>query len=74
MTPQIHQWITIGFLVAVALTMIAYDVAVAWLVGHHATISTALLRFSLDHQIIVPIVCFAAGLLVGHIFLPQYLR
>ncbi len=74
MIEPIHQWMTLAFIILMITIVVAYDVAVNHLCGPHATISRALLRFSLDHQIVVPIVCFTAGVIVGHIFLPQYVR
>lgn len=74
MTDPLHQWMTLAFVVLMALVVIAYDIFVSVYIGESATISRALLRFSLEHQLIVPILAFAAGVIFGHIFLPQHIH
>jgi hypothetical protein len=66
-----QQWYTLFFMVAVAALTIAYDVAVyrAW--GAHATISQVCLTGFEAYPVLLLIVVFALGVLIGHLALPQ---
>jgi len=69
-----HQRITLGFMLAGLALVIAYDVAINLYCGEHATISRTLLKLQIDHPIAAPTLTFAAGVAIGHIFFPQYVR
>lgn len=74
MIEPIHQWITLVFLVLMTGLVVAYDVAINRFVGEHATISRVMLRCSLDHPLVTPVIIFAVGITIGHILFPQYVR
>ncbi len=59
--------VTIGILVATALLLIAWDVYAYLAAGSEATISRVTLGFARQH----PVLPFAVGVLMGHLFWPQ---
>lgn len=63
------KWVTIGILIAVAVVLIGWDIYVAINDERGDTISEILLWVG-EH----PILPFAFGVLMGHLFWPQYKR
>lgn len=61
------MWITACVIVAITLIVIVYDVFAAWKWGRTATVSWVLLTASQEY----PIIAFAFGVLMGHLFAPQ---
>lgn len=63
---MLRRW-TIGILVFVTAALIGWDIYVATQAGS-ATISAVVLGWAMAH----PVVPFAFGVLMGHLFWPQY--
>ena len=57
-------------LVVVIVLLCLYDLAIVSSVGAEATISRRVLYWTLQY----PLIAFATGMLIGHLFCPQVIR
>jgi hypothetical protein len=69
MTTSQTQWLTIGFLLAVSLVVITYDVIIIRAAGPDASISRVLGRL-LELPSAFVVFVFWLGVLVGHVWVP----
>jgi hypothetical protein len=69
MTTSQTQWLTIGFLLAVSLVVIVYDVIIIRAAGPDASISRVLGRL-LELPSAFVVFVFWLGMLVGHVWVP----
>ena len=64
----------VWFLLAWLAAVVAWDVAVYVMAGPGCTISATLLRAAQRQPLLPLAVCFALGVLAGHLFWPQRLE
>jgi hypothetical protein len=70
MTSAQIQWLTMAFIVAVAAVVIGYDILIVQAYGTEASISRVIRRLIERHPTVFVAIVFAAGVFVGHIWLP----
>ncbi len=63
------QLATLLFIIGIAMVIVAYDIAIYYTWGQEPTISRMFQRVFRWCPILQPILCFALGVLVGHVFL-----
>jgi hypothetical protein len=70
MTPAEAQWLTLGFVIAVTVAVLGFDV---WIIREHgldASISRVVGRLMEEWPTLFLALVFWLGLLVGHVCLP----
>jgi hypothetical protein len=71
MTSQQSEWLVLALLVALTAALIAADVALYQLHGADATVSRVVRRWIERYPSVILGLIFAAGVFVGHVWLPD---
>jgi hypothetical protein len=64
------QWLTLAFIIAVTAAVLAYDVWVIRTHGVEASISRVVAHLAVRWPVLLPVLAFALGVMVGHVILP----
>lgn len=70
MTPLQAQWLTLAVVVVLTAAVVGYDLAIIVAHGPDASISRVLARLFGRWPILLAVVLFWLGVLVGHLWLP----
>jgi hypothetical protein len=59
------------FIVSITLLVLIYDLLVYLRYGENSTISVVMRKWDFKYKFISHVICFIAGLVIGHIFLSK---